>query len=153
MLVINTVLKTWRMQVFKKVFEFVFVWGLGVFCEMCTIEVSALLKVRQVLLVESWCMFTGVIVCVSVIYMKIFFFLKIQQNMRFTENRNPRSPNSRNFCSKAAVTARLFLCVLCSQGAGLELSLRGSCFPSYQNWLIHHFFLHQKSAAQFWGLP
>lgn len=55
------------MQVFKKVFEFVFVWDMGVFCEMYMIEVLALLKVRQVLLVESQCVFTEVMLIMSVL--------------------------------------------------------------------------------------
>lgn len=77
-------------------------------------------------------------VYVSVIYMKIFF-LKIEGNKRFTENRNPHFPNSKDFCSEATISAELLFCVLYLQGAGLKLSLRSSCFPSYQDLLIHHF--------------
>lgn len=73
--------------------------------------------------------------------------------MSFTENRNPRSPNSRNFCSKATISAELFLCVLYLQEAGLELSLRGSCFPSYQNSLIHHFFSSSEQCHAILGPP
>lgn len=54
------------MQVFKRVFNFLFDWGLGVFFVMYMMEISALLILRQVLFVELF-IFTEVILIMSVL--------------------------------------------------------------------------------------